>query len=260
MVSIVSIGDILFGNGDLLVIAGPCAIESYDSYLETAISVKKSGASMLRGGVFKPRSSIHSFCGLGKNGLDILRDVSKKVGLPVITEVLDTRDVELVCQYADMLQIGSRNMQNFSLLREVGICKKPVLLKRGFCSTISEWLLAAEYITSSGNPNVVLCERGIRTFETATRNTLDISSVAVIHELSNFPIVIDPSHATGVRQYVPQMAMAAIACGCDGLMLEVHNDPNNALCDGKQSLTLDTFDSLMTNLKTLHTTVKTMSL
>ena len=259
MVSIVSIGDILFGSGDLLVIAGPCAIESYDSYLKTAISVKKSGASMLRGGAFKPRSSIHSFHGLGQEGLKILSTVSKQVDLPVVTEVLDTRDVELVSQYADMLQIGSRNMQNFSLLREVGMCKKPVLLKRGFCSTISEWLLAAEYITSSGNPNVVLCERGIRTFETATRNTLDISSVAVIHELSNFPIIVDPSHATGSRQYVPQMAMASIACNCDGLMIEVHHNPDNALCDGKQSLTLDSFDSLMTNLRNLHTTIKTIS-
>ena len=258
MVSIISVGDVLFGSGDLLVIAGPCAVESYDSYLETALSVKKSGARMLRGGAFKPRSSIHSFQGLGRDGLKILSDVRKYVGLPIITEVMDTRDVDMVCQHADMLQIGARNMQNFSLLREVGMCKKPVLLKRGLCSTISEWLHAAEYITSSGNPNVVLCERGIRTFETTTRNTLDISSVPVIHELSNFPIIIDPSHATGIRQYVPQMAMAAIACGSDGLMIEVHNDPDNALCDGKQSLTLDAFSSLMANLVKLHATIKTI--
>ena len=258
MTNIVSVGDVLFGAGNLLVIAGPCAIESYDSYLETAMSVKKSGANMLRGGAFKPRSSVHSFCGLGKIGLEILSSVKQQVGLPVVTEVLDPRDVDLVCQHADMLQIGARNMQNFSLLREVGLCKKPVLLKRGLCSTISEWLLAAEYITSSGNPNVVLCERGIRTFETATRNTLDIGSVAVIHEHSNLPIIVDPSHAAGIRKYVPSMAMASIASGADGLMLEVHNDPDHALCDGEQSLTLDTFRSLMSNLSSLHTTLKTM--
>lgn len=258
MVNIVSVGNVLFGGGDLLVIAGPCAIESYDSYLETAISVKKSGACMLRGGAFKPRSSINSFQGLRIDGLKILSDVSKLVNLPVVTEVMDTRDVELICQHADMLQIGARNMQNFSLLREVGMCKKPVLLKRGFCSTISEWLLAAEYITSSGNPNVVLCERGIRTFETSTRNTLDISSVAVIHELSSFPIIVDPSHATGIQQYIPSMAMASVACGCDGLMIEVHNHPDNALCDGKQSLTPNMFNSLMTDLSKLHATVRTI--
>lgn len=255
MASIVSVGDVFFGADDLLVIAGPCAVESYDSYLKVAVNVKKAGAKMLRGGAFKPRTSIQSFQGLGSPGLDILSHVSKEVGLPVITEVLDTRDVELVCQHVDMLQIGARNMQNFSLLREVGMSKKPVLLKRGFCSTISEWLLAAQYITSSGNPNVVLCERGIRTFETATRNTLDISSVAVIHELSQFPIIVDPSHATGKWQYVSSMAMASVACKCDGLMIEVHHDPDNALCDGPQSLSLHSFDSLMRDLFKLHATV-----
>ena len=174
-----------------------------------------------------------------------LKEASKETGLPFVTEVLDPRDVELVSSYADMLQIGARNMQNFSLLREVGLSKKPVILKRGFCSTIFEWLNSAEYITDAGNPNVVLCERGIRTFETATRNTLDLSCIPVIKEQSNFPIIVDPSHATGKWQYVTSMSCAAVACGCDGLMIEVHNDPKNALCDGEQSLRPDTFDNLM---------------
>lgn len=255
----VSVGNVLFGSDNLLVIAGPCAIESYESYLDIALGVKKSGACMLRGGAFKPRSSVDSFQGLGEEGLRIISSISKEIGLPVVTEVMDTRDVQLVSKYADMLQIGARNMQNFNLLKEVGICKKPVLLKRGFCSTVEEWLLAAQYITSSGNPNVVLCERGIRTFETSTRNTLDISSVAVIHELSSFPIVVDPSHATGKWQYVSSMSMASVACKCDGLMIEVHNDPINALCDGKQSLKLDTFDSLMNDLTKLHNVIKNIA-
>ena len=251
MVNIVRVSNVSFGSDKLLVIAGPCAVESYDSCIEIASSVKKSGALMLRGGAFKPRTSFHSFQGLKKDGLIILQQVSKEVDLPFVTEVLDTRDVELVSLYADMLQIGARNMQNFSLLKEVGLSKKPVILKRGFCSTISEWLHAAEYITCAGNPNVVLCERGIRTFETYTRNTLDLSAVPVIHDISSFPIIVDPSHATGKWQYVSSMSMAAVACGCDGLMIEVHNDPENALCDGEQSLKLDTFDSLMKNLKKL---------
>lgn len=245
MTNIVRVNNVLFGGDELLVIAGPCAVESYDSYIKTAISVKKSGAKMLRGGAFKARTSPHSFQGLKKEGLDILKEASKETGLPFVTEVLDPRDVELVSSYADMLQIGARNMQNFSLLREVGLSKKPVILKRGFCSTIFEWLNSAEYITDAGNPNVVLCERGIRTFETATRNTLDLSCIPVIKEQSNFPIIVDPSHATGKWQYVTSMSCAAVACGCDGLMIEVHNDPKNALCDGEQSLKPDTFDNLM---------------
>ena len=251
MTNIVSVNGVSFGK-DLVVIAGPCAVESYDMYKEIAISVKKSGANMLRGGAFKARTSPDSFQGLKKEGLDILNKVSREISLPVVTEVLDPRDVELVSSYANMLQIGARNMQNFTLLREVGLSKKPVLLKRGLCATISEWLLAAQYITSTGNNNVVLCERGIRTFETATRNTLDISCVPVVKELSEFPIIVDPSHATGKWQYVESMSMAAIACGADGLMIEVHKDPKNALCDGEQSLKLDTFESLMKKLKILH--------
>lgn len=251
MTNIVHVADVSFGK-DLVVIAGPCAVESYEMYREIAISVKKSGANMLRGGAFKARTSPESFQGLKKEGLVILSEVSKEISLPVVTEVLDVRDVELVSSYADMLQIGARNMQNFTLLREVGFSKKPILLKRGLSATISEWLLAAKYITSTGNNNVVLCERGIRTFETATRNTLDLSCVPVIKELSEFPIIVDPSHATGKWQYVESMSLAAVACGADGIMVEVHKEPQKALCDGEQSLRLNTFDNLMKKIKKLH--------
>lgn len=245
MTNIVHVADVSFGEDDLVVIAGPCAVESYDLYMKVALEVKKSGANMLRGGAFKARTSPDSFQGLKKEGLMILNEARKETSLPVVTEVLDVRDIDLVCNYADMLQIGARNMQNFTLLREVGLSKKPVLLKRGLSATISEWLLAAQYITSTGNNNVVLCERGIRTFETSTRNTLDLSCVPVIKELSTFPIIVDPSHATGKWQYVESMSMAAVASGANGIMVEVHSDPKNALCDGEQSLKLDTFDSLM---------------
>ena len=213
-----------------------------------ATAVKASGASILRGGAFKPRTSPYSFKGLAKEGLEILKTAREETGLPIITEVMDTRDVELVSSYVDMLQIGARNMQNFSLLTEVGRTNKPVLLKRGLSARVEEWLMAAEYIMSEGNENVVLCERGITTFETATRNTVDIAAVAVVNELSHLPIIVDPSHATGHSKYVPCVARAAIAAGADGLMIEVHNDPQNAMCDGPQSITPGQFDELMGRL------------
>ncbi len=229
----------------LLIIAGPCAVESERQLLATARAVKAAGATMLRGGAFKPRSSPHSFQGLGEVGLKMLAMAREATGLPIVTEVMDTRDVALVCQYADMLQIGARNMQNFSLLKEVGKTRKPVLLKRGLCATIEEWLLAAEYIKKEGNHNIILCERGIRTFETATRNTLDLNAVAFLKQTTKYQVIVDPSHATGKRELVLPMSKAAIAAGADGLIIEVHPNPEEALCDGAQSLTLPQFKSLM---------------
>jgi 3-deoxy-7-phosphoheptulonate synthase len=217
--------------------------------LETARSVKAGGASILRGGAFKPRSSPYNFQGLGEEGLKLLSIIRKETGLPVVTEVMDTRQVELVASYADMIQIGSRNMQNYPLLKEAGMCHKPVLLKRGMMATIEEFLLAAEYILNQGNEQVVLCERGIRTFETSTRNTLDLSAVPMLKRLSHLPVIVDPSHGTGLRWMVPSMSKAAIAVGADGLIVEVHYKPEEAICDGYQSLSLDEFDLLMADLK-----------
>jgi 3-deoxy-7-phosphoheptulonate synthase len=246
--SIISVNGVKVGGNELVTIAGPCAIESEAQYVNTALEVKIAGAKILRGGAFKPRTSPYAFQGLEEDGLKIMLSAKEQTGLPIVTEVIDTRDVELVSNYVDMIQIGARNMQNFRLLKEVGLSKKPILLKRGLCATIEEWLMAAEYIISEGNPNVVLCERGIRTYETSTRNTIDISAIPVVKDNSHLPIIVDPSHATGTWKYVSPLSRAAIAAGADGLIIEVHNDPCTALCDGPQSLRPDKFDSLFKEL------------
>ena len=247
--SVVNVAGVETGGTGVVIIAGPCAVESHEQLIDTARAVKKGGAHILRGGAFKPRSSPYSFQGLGEEGLKLLSSIRAETGLPIVTEVMDTRQVELVGQYADMLQIGSRNMQNYPLLKEVGMTRKPILLKRGMMATIEEFLLAAEYILSQGNENVILCERGIRTFETSTRNTLDLSAVPMLKQLTHLPVIVDPSHGTGIRWMVPAMAKAAVAAGADGLIIEVHYKPEEALCDGHQSLDLDLFARLMTDLK-----------
>jgi len=247
--SVVNVAGVEAGGTEVVIIAGPCAVENQEQLFDTARAVKQGGARILRGGAFKPRSSPYSFQGLGEEGLKLLSAIRSETGLPVVTEVMDTRQVELVGQYADMLQIGSRNMQNYPLLKEVGMTRKPILLKRGMMATIEEFLLAAEYILSQGNENVILCERGIRTFETSTRNTLDLSAVPMLKQLTHLPVIVDPSHGTGIRWMVPAMAKAAIAAGADGLIMEVHYRPDEALCDGHQSLDLDLFTRLMTDLK-----------
>jgi 3-deoxy-7-phosphoheptulonate synthase len=245
----VTVNGVEIGGPEVIIIAGPCAVESMEQLVETAVSVRKSGAKILRGGAFKPRTSPYNFQGLGEEGLKMLRQISIETGLPVVTEVMDTRKIEIVCRYADMLQVGSRNMQNYPLLKEVGMTRKPVLLKRGMMATIEEFLLAAEYILSQGNDQVVLCERGIRTFETSTRNTLDLSAVPMLKHLTHLPIIVDPSHGTGLRWMVPTMAKAAVAAGADGLIMEVHYKPEEALCDGQQSLNLPEFELLMKDLR-----------
>jgi len=247
--TVVEIVDVRIGGDEIVVMAGPCAIENEDVYMDTAMEVKKAGAKILRGGAFKPRTSPYSFQGLELEGLKILSRAREATGLKIVTEVVDTRDVEVVSSYADILQIGARNMQNFRLLKEIGMTEKPVLLKRGLSATIEEWLMAAEYIIAEGNPNVILCERGIRTFETATRNTLDISSVPVIKEVSHLPIVVDPSHASGNWKYVNPLSKGAVATGADGLIIEVHSDPSSALSDGPQSLKPVHFAQLMKELE-----------
>jgi 3-deoxy-7-phosphoheptulonate synthase len=244
----VSVGGIKIGPGEIVIIAGPCAVESYEQLHETALTVRKSGGLILRGGAYKPRSSPYNFQGLGSEGIKMLKEVSRETGMPFVTEVMDTRQVEFVAEHADMLQVGSRNMQNFVLLKEVGMQKKPVLLKRGMMSTIEEFLLAAEYILNQGNEQVILCERGIRTFETTTRNTLDLSAVPMLKHLSHLPVIVDPSHGTGHRWMVPAMAKAALAAGADGLIMEVHYKPEEALCDGHQSISPAEFSALMTDL------------
>jgi 3-deoxy-7-phosphoheptulonate synthase len=247
--SVIGAGDrASFGGNALTVIAGPCSVETRDMLRTTATAVKRSGATMLRGGAFKPRSSPYSFQGLGLDALKMLAETRAETGLPVVTEVLDTRHVELVAEYADMLQVGARNMQNFALLSELGRVQRPILLKRGLSATITELLMAAEYIMAHGNNQVVLCERGIRTFETATRNTLDVSAIPVIKRESHHPIIVDPSHAGGKAELVEPLALAAVAAGADGLIVEVHPDPECALSDGDQSLTLDAFDRLMARI------------
>jgi len=247
--TIIKLDGVNVGGSEVVIIAGPCAVESREQLFKTARSVRKSGAHILRGGAFKPRSSPYSFQGMGEEGLKLLFEIRKETGMPVVTEVMDTRQVEMVSQYTDMIQIGSRNMQNYPLLKEAGLCRKPVLLKRGMMATIEEYLWAAEYILNQGNDQVILCERGIRTFETSTRNTLDLSAVPVLKRLTHLPVIVDPSHGTGVRWLVPSMAKAAVAVGADGLIMEVHYNPDGALCDGYQSLSLDEFDNLMCNLK-----------
>ncbi len=237
------------GGGEPAVIAGPCSVEGEAMLLETARRVKASGARLLRGGAFKPRTSPYSFRGLGEEALELLVAARAETGLPVVTEVMDTRQVEVVAEHADVLQVGARNMQNFSLLDELGRIRRPVLLKRGLSATVRELLMAAEYIMSQGNGDVILCERGIRTFETATRNTLDVGAIAVLHRETHLPVVVDPSHAAGRADLVPSLAFAAVAAGADGLMVEVHPAPERALSDGDQSLDFDEFAALMTGVR-----------
>lgn len=239
------------GGNRIVVMAGPCSVEENGSQKEIITLAKKAGATVQRGGAFKPRTSPYSFQGLGEKGLKIMKEVRETQGMPMVTEVMDIRTVELVAEYADILQIGARNMQNFNLLQEVGKTNKPVLLKRGLSATIDEWLGAAEYILSQGNERVIMCERGIRTFERATRSTLDISAIPVLREKTHLPIVIDPSHAAGKRAYVPDLCKAAVAAGADGLIIEVHTDPEHALSDGKQTISTETFATLMPQLKTI---------
>jgi len=240
--------NIVFGGGKPIIIAGPCSIESYEQLLEIAKNVKALGADMLRGGAYKPRTSPYSFQGLGEEGLKIMQKVSHEVGIPIISEIVSVDDLELFKQYTDMIQIGSRNMHNFDLLKKVSKLNKPILLKRGMSATMEEFLFAAEYILKEGNPNVVLCERGIRTFEQSTRNTLDLNTLALIKKESHLPIIVDPSHAAGRYDLVSRLSKAAIAAGADGLIIEVHNDPVNALSDGAQSLTFKSFKTLTQEL------------
>jgi 3-deoxy-7-phosphoheptulonate synthase len=252
---VVKIGNVEVGKG-IIIIAGPCAVESKYQLFKIAKAVKKLGASILRGGAFKPRTSPYSFQGLGKEGLEILAEIREKVGMPIVTEVMSVNDVEVVSKYVDALQIGARNMQNFPLLKEVGKTKMPVILKRGFGCTIEEWLAAAEYVLLEENENVILCERGIRTFENLTRFTLDISSIPIVKQLTSLPIIVDPSHAAGKAELVEPLALASIAAGADGIMVEVHYNPKNALSDGKQSLTIPQFKSLMKKIERLKSAFK----
>ncbi len=250
--TVVRVGDVCVGDGGFIIIAGPCAVESEDQILETAKQVKAAGADMLRGGAFKPRTSPYAFQGLGLKGLKLLDKAKAETGLPIVTEVVDARDVSWVCEYADVLQIGARNMQNFSLLKEVGKSNRAVLLKRGMYSTIEEWLNCAEYILNEGNPNVILCERGIRTFEKYTRNTLDLSSVPAVKELTHLPVMTDPTHATGKVSLIPPMSMASVAAGADGIIVEVHRNPAEALSDKDQALTPPQFADLAKKVHKLH--------
>jgi 3-deoxy-7-phosphoheptulonate synthase len=247
--TVVSVGDLRIGGDEVIVMAGPCSAETEKQVRSTAAAVRRAGAKIFRGGAFKPRSSPYSFQGLGEEGLRLLRDASTAEGMSLVTEVMDVSQIELVQRYADIFQVGARNMQNYTLLRELGHTHKPVLLKRGISATIEEWLLSAEYILSGGNPDVILCERGIRTFETATRNTFDISAIPVVKKLSHLPIIADPSHGAGRRDMVVPMARAAVAAGADGLIIEVHTDPDHALSDGAQSMFPAQFDRLMAELR-----------
>jgi 3-deoxy-7-phosphoheptulonate synthase len=247
--STIKIKDVIIGGNEVNVIAGPCSVESEEQIMIIAELVKKSGVKILRGGAFKPRSSPYSFQGLGEEGLKLLRKAGDAYGLLVITEVLENSMIDLVYKYTDIFQVGARNMQNYSLLKELGSAKKPVMLKRGLSATVEDWLMSAEYILSNGNPNVFLCERGIRTFETYTRNTFDISAIPVVHKRSHLPVFADPSHATGLRDKVIPMARAAVAAGADGLMVEVHHDPEKALSDGPQALLPYQFEEMMQQIR-----------
>ena len=247
--SAIQVGDVTIGDGGFVVMAGPCSVEGYEQLMSTAEAVAASGARILRGGAYKPRTSPYDFQGLAEEGLKLLAEARNRTGLKVITEVLDTEDVELVAEYADILQIGARNMQNFALLKKLGEVGKPVMLKRGLSATIKEFLLSAEYIVTHGNPNVMLCERGIRTFETATRNTLDIAAVPLLNELTHLPVVVDPSHGTGKRSLVRPLAKASVAVGADGLMTEVHPRPEEAWSDGPQSLRFEEFAAMMREIE-----------
>jgi len=249
--TVIKVGKTEIGSRKIVVMAGPCAVENKALLVDTAKEIKASGASFIRGGAFKPRTSPYSFQGLGEEGLNYLAEAREQTGLPVVTEVMDPRDMTAVMKYADIVQIGARNMQNFRLLKEVGEHRKPVVLKRGMSATIKEWLMSAEYIMSGGNHNVILCERGIRTYETATRNTLDLSAVPVLKQLTHLPVIVDPSHATGKWDLVAPMAKAAVAAGADGLIIEVHPNPEEALSDGEQSLKPRMFKQLMDELKSI---------
>lgn len=250
--SVIEVGNVKIGGGNFEVIGGPCSIESKDQMIEVAQKVKEAGAGLLRGGAFKPRTSPYSFQGLHGDGLKLLLEAKKATGLPVVTEIMDASHLPLF-EDVDLIQVGTRNMQNFELLKELGKIDKPILLKRGMASTIEEWLMSAEYIMAGGNEKVILCERGIRTYETAMRNTLDLSAIPMIKKKSHLPVIVDPSHATGIREMVEPMSLAAIAAGADGLMIEVHNDPAKALCDGPQSLTPEVFKKLMEKVKKTRT-------
>jgi 3-deoxy-7-phosphoheptulonate synthase len=249
--SIIAIGDAKIGGGNFVMIAGPCSVETRAQIFEVAQKVKDAGATALRGGAFKPRTSPYAFQGLEEEGIKLLLEAKKHTGLPIVTEIMDLSQLHLFDE-VDVIQVGARNMQNFLMLKELGKTKKPILLKRGFANTIQELLMSAEYIMSKGNPNVILCERGIRTIETATRNTLDISAIPVIKECSHLPVIIDPSHATGHAKYVKSMSLAAVAAGADGLMIEVHNNPSEALCDGQQSITPDAFERLVKGVEIIR--------
>jgi 3-deoxy-7-phosphoheptulonate synthase len=254
--TIVRVGEVRIGGPEFTVIAGPCSIESEEQMMESGYAAKKAGAKILRGGAFKPRTSPYSFQGMEEEGLKLLRKVGDKTGMPVVTEVMNTMDVDLVEQYSDILQIGARNIQNFSLLKAVGHCHKPVLLKRGMMTTIEELLMSAEYILSEGNGQIILCERGIRTFETATRNTLDISAVPVLKELTHLPVIVDPSHASGHAKYVIPLARAAVAVGAHGIIVEIHPEPEKAFSDGAQSLRPEQFYRLMDEVTLLEKTMQ----
>ncbi|MBR6767338.1 MAG: 3-deoxy-7-phosphoheptulonate synthase [Clostridia bacterium] len=248
--SVIDVGGVKIGGGNFQLIAGPCSVESEEQIVSIAKSVKASGAGMLRGGAFKPRTSPYAFQGLHEKGLELLLEAKKETGLPIVTEIMEAAHLPLF-EHVDVIQVGARNMQNFGLLKELGQTRKPILIKRGLANTLEELLMSAEYVMAGGNPNVILCERGIRTFETYTRNTLDLSAIPVLRKLTHLPIVIDPSHATGAAYLVKPMAMAAAIAGADGLIIEVHNDPAHALCDGKQSITPDQFDALAKDVRNI---------
>lgn len=254
--TVITVGDTTIGGGSLTVMAGPCSVESRDQLLETAEAVAAAGATILRGGAFKPRTSPYSFQGLGLDGVAYLVEARDRTGLPIVTEVMESSQVQPVAEHADILQIGARNMQNFPLLTAVGKVGRPVMLKRGIAATVEEWLMAAEYIVSSGNPEVILCERGIRTFEKYTRNTLDLAAVPLVHRLSHLPVIVDPSHATGKRWLVRSMALAGVAAGADGIMVEVHPRPDEARSDGEQSLTFEQFEEMAPVLRQVHAEVE----
>lgn len=253
--SVVDVDGVLIGGDEVVMMAGPCTVESETQLMTTAEAVARGGAKVLRGGAYKPSTSPYTFQGMGLPGLELLREAGRRFNLKVVTEVMHVRKVEEVCEYADILQVGTRNAQNYDLLREVGLSKKPVLLKRGMTAKLEEWLLAAEYIASAGNERIILCERGIRTFETHTRNTLDLSSVPALASLTHLPVIVDPSQGTGRRELVPPMSKAAIACGADGLLVEVHPNPDKAIKDGVQSITLGSYEKLMPELSAVASAV-----
>ena len=253
--TVITVGNVKIGGGSMAMIAGPCSVETEEQITAVAKAVKASGADLLRGGAFKPRTSPYSFQGLKDKGIELLLHAKKETGLPIVTEIMSTQDLPLFDD-VDVLQVGARNMQNYDLLKELGHINKPILLKRGFANTLSELLMSAEYIMSNGNENVILCERGIRTYSDYLRNTLDLSAVPMLHELTHLPVIVDPSHATGIARMVPPMALAAVACGADGLIIEVHNDPIHALCDGAQSLRPEEYDELAKKVRLVKSAVR----